>query len=158
MKKIHFSRVFSHLLCAFAFTAVVSASSFAETGSSSTNPSLPPVQTQGQTEFLTGGVGLDESEAILREGNSWPLMLELAQAGSQRGVYIADVQVTIKDGSGNTVLDVNAEGPYLLVKLPPGKYSLEAMYESIKLNRNLNLQEGRNQRMTLLWPVPKNGE
>lgn len=154
MKKINFSCMVS----IFAFTAAISASGFAEINSPSMNSSLPPVQIQGQTEYFTGGVGLDESEAILREGKSWPLMLELAQAGTPRGRYIADVQVNIKDSAGNTVLDIIAEGPYVLAKLPPGKYSLEAVYKTIKLKRSLNLQKGRNERMTLLWPASENGQ
>lgn len=82
-------------------------------------------------------------------------MLELAQAGTPRAVYISDVQVTIKDGSGNTVLETVTEGPYLLVKLPVGKYSLDATYESTTLHRHLNIQKGSNKKITLLWPAPK---
>src|SRR5574340_1554283 len=91
-------------------------------------PSLPPVQSQGKTEFLTGGVGKDESDAILHVANAWPLTLELSKAAAPRAEYISDVQITIKDKSRNTVLDINAEGPYVLVKLPPGKYSLDAVF------------------------------
>src|SRR5688500_13276122 len=69
--------------------------------SSSVNTSLPPLQWQGQTLFLTGGIGKDESDSILHQGRSWPLMLELAQAATPRAVYISDVQVIIKDAAGN---------------------------------------------------------
>jgi hypothetical protein len=83
-------------------------------------------------------------------------MLKLAQAGFPRAVYISDVQVIIKDASGNTVLETITEGPYLLVKLPPGKYSLDATYESVKLHRDLSIQKGGSKQITLLWPAPKN--
>lgn len=139
----------------FSFSSLFSIPSFAEADSSGRNPSLPAVQTQGETEFLTGGIGKDESEAILQEGKAWPVMLELAQAADPRAQFISDVQITVKDKSGNTVLDTSAEGPYLLIKLPPGKYALDAVYESLKLHRNLDIREGSHKKITLLWPAAK---
>ena len=123
-----------------AAASVIAAPSFAqETASTAESPagssSLPPTQSQGQTEFVTGGVGRDESEAMKKEGRAWPLMLEFAQTSGGRAEYISDVQVTIKDKSGNTVLDATAEGPYMLIRLAPGKYSLDAVYESVTLHR-----------------------
>jgi hypothetical protein len=117
--------------------------------------SLPPVQSQGQAEFLTGGVGKDESDAISRAAGAWPLVLELSQSLPPRAEYISDVQITIKDKSGNTVLDMTSEGPYVLVKLPAGKYSLDATYESKTLHRDISLEKGRSKRLSLMWPAPQ---
>lgn len=61
------------------------------------NYTLSPVQNQGHIEFLTGGIGSDESKAILQEGGKWPLMLELARASMPRAEYLSDVHITIKD-------------------------------------------------------------
>ncbi|MDQ3185410.1 MAG: carboxypeptidase-like regulatory domain-containing protein [Pseudomonadota bacterium] len=119
------------------------------------NPSLPTVKSQGQTQFISGGIGKDESEAILHARSSWSLMLELTQATGPRAEYISDVQITIKDELGNTVLDTTAEGPYLLVNLSPGKYSLEATYKSATLHRNLSVQKKPGKKITLVWPVAK---
>ena len=134
--------------------AIFSTLSFAEE-----NPSLPPVNTQGQTQFLSGGIGKDESDAILQARISWPLTLELTQLTEARGPtaeYISDVQIIIKDALGNTVLDTTTDGPYLLVKLPAGKYSLDATYNSITLHRNFNLQKGPGKKVALVWPTAKN--
>lgn len=145
---------------ALALAGIGSSPAFAQvaqvnTDSSSMTPALPPVQSQGQAEFLTGGIGKDESDAILHEGRSWPLMLELAQVDTPRAAYISDVQVTIKDRSGNTVLETVTEGPFLLVKLPPGKYSLDATYESTTLHRHVYIEKGGSKKITLLWPASK---
>ena len=72
-----------------AAASVIAAPSFAqETASTAESPagssSLPPIQSQGQTEFVTGGVGRDESEAMKKEGRAWPLLLELAQTSEGR--------------------------------------------------------------------------
>ena len=133
-----------------ALAAIFSTLSFAEV-----NPSLPSVKSQGQTQFISGGIGKDESEAILQARSSWSLTLELTQAADAKAEYISDVQVTIKDKLGNTVLDTIAEGPYLLVNLSPGKYSVDATYNSVTLHRDLSLQKKPGKKITLTWPVAK---
>jgi hypothetical protein len=114
---------------------------------------LPQVQSQGQTEFITGGVGKDESDAIAQAAGAWPLMLELSQSAAPRAEFISDVQIIIKDKSGNTVLDMTSAGPYVLVRLPAGKYSLDATYESKVLHRDISIQKGRSKRLSLMWPT-----
>lgn len=149
MKRTEFTKAGLVLI----FLAVFSTSGFAGNDNTSPGTSLPATQTQGEVVFLSGGIGGDESEAIKKEAISWPLMLELAQAATPRAEYIGDVPVTISDESGKIVLDTIAEGPFLLVKLPPGKYSLDATYQSIKLYRQLNIQKGQHEKLTLIWPA-----
>jgi hypothetical protein len=143
-----------------AMTPAAYAQDASAAASQAANPSLPPLQTQGQTEFLTGGIGSDESEAIRKEGRSWPLMLEFAQGDASgaagRAEYISDVKIVIKDKSGNVVLDAKAEGPFMLVKLAPGRYSLDATYAPTTLHRDLKLEKGQNRKITLRWPAARN--
>lgn len=117
--------------------------------------SLPPVQTQGQVQFLSGGIGKDETDAIKRAAGSWPLVLEFAQLSAGHAAYLSDAKVTIKDAAGTTVLETVADGPYMLVKLPPGKYAVEAVYQSKTLRREASLQKGESRTISLLWPAPK---
>lgn len=131
---------------------MINTSVFSQEESATINFSLPPVQSQGQIEFLTGGIGLDESRAILLEGGKWPLMLELAKASTPRAAYISNVQIIIKDISNSIVLETITDGPYLLAKLPQGKYSLEATYDGKTLHQDFILQQG-HKKITLLWPA-----
>lgn len=117
--------------------------------------SLPPVQTQGQAQFLSGGIGKDESDAIKRAAGSWPLVLEFAQLSAGHAAYLSDAKVAIKDATGATVLETVADGPYMLVKLPPGKYAVEAVYQSKTLRREVGLRKGESRTISLLWPAPK---
>ncbi|TYP71589.1 MULTISPECIES: carboxypeptidase-like regulatory domain-containing protein [Nitrosomonas] len=135
---------------------IISTSSFSQVELVPTESALPPVQNQGEVVFMTGGIGQDESHAIFKEGKKWPLMLELAKAGTAQAVYISNVQIVIRDASGSTVLETMSKGPYLLAKLPPGKYSLDATYEGDTLHRDLYVQEKEHhKKITLLWPAPK---
>jgi hypothetical protein len=141
--------------------AVVLASSFSASSSAQDSGqegevTLPSVQSQGQIEFITGGVGKEERDAILRAAKSWPLLLELAQVSGPGADYISDVQIKIKDKSdksGNAVLDATVDGPYVLVKLPPGKYGIDATYESRTIHRDETVQRGQNKKVTLIWPA-----
>ena len=40
----------------------------------------------------------------------------------------------------------------MLIRLAPGKYSLDAIYESVTLHRDLTLEKGQNRKMVLVWP------
>jgi hypothetical protein len=86
------------------------------------------------------------------------MVLELAQSGPARAAYISDVRVTIKDGSGNIILDTITEGPFLLVRLVPGRYSIDASYESKTLHRDVSIGKGGSNKIMLLWPAPRSEE
>jgi hypothetical protein len=88
---------------------------------------LPAAQTQNGVQFVTGGIGSDESKSLREAMPHYPLALIFASPESADvAAYLADVQVAITDSAGKTVLNTKSDGPYLLVKLPPGKYSISA--------------------------------
>lgn len=81
----------------------------------------PQPQQQGSVRFLTGGVGQSEQKDIRGEAGAYDLWLTLTRPD---GAYLADIDVAIQNASGHTVLHTRADGPFLLVKLPPGHYSV----------------------------------
>jgi hypothetical protein len=89
---------------------------------------LPPVQQQGSVEFVSGGVGLSESDAMKAAQQTYPLSLVFAQHMAGQNAYAADVPVTITDAKGVAVLTTTTNGPYLLVKLPPGLYKISSTF------------------------------
>ena len=98
------------------------------------------IQTQQGIAFITGGVGLDEREAIEAMAGDFSLKLRFALKG---GSYIADVQVRIQDEQGEPVLESAADGPWFLVDLAPGKYTVLASDPNEKLQRDVQVQQGR---------------
>ncbi|MBU9571194.1 carboxypeptidase-like regulatory domain-containing protein [Burkholderia multivorans] len=87
---------------------------------------LPEATQQGDISFVSGGIGKDQSTAFERNESAWPLALRFTGKG---GEYLADVHVRVVDGKGNEVLKTDARGPYMLVKLPPGRYTVHASYQ-----------------------------
>src|ERR1700686_3310701 len=81
------------------------------------------VQTNGGVSYVSGGVGsasIDRLNALARDFN-----LKLVFA-AKSGDYVSGVKVTIADAAGKTLLDTTSEGPWLLTKLPVGKYQIVA--------------------------------
>ncbi|KAB0632116.1 carboxypeptidase-like regulatory domain-containing protein [Burkholderia latens] len=92
----------------------------------SSDDGLPEVSQQGDVSYVSGGIGKDQSTAFERNESAWPLALRFTGKG---GEYLADVHVRIVDGKGTEVLKTDARGPYMLVKLPPGRYTVHASYQ-----------------------------
>jgi hypothetical protein len=85
---------------------------------------VPPVErTASGIPYLSGGVGLEEQDALRAVSGDYNLHVTLAQ---RDGHYLSDARVTIRDGNGATLLETVARGPWLFTTLPPGKYTVTA--------------------------------
>ena len=109
----------------------------------------PQPQQQEPVSFVSGGVGEDEERAIERLVPDYPLQLLFVTKG-EPNQYLADVKVQIKDKSGNVVLDTTADGPFLLAKMPLGKYSISADHEGAVKRQTIHVG-GKAQRVVFVW-------
>ncbi|MEA3121790.1 MAG: hypothetical protein QOH33_1348, partial [Paraburkholderia sp.] len=66
----------------------------------------------------------------------WPLAFRFTGPTSD---YLADVHVRIVDPRGIEVLSADSMGPYMLVKLPPGRYTVHASYADQEQKRTVNV-------------------
>lgn len=112
---------------------------------------LPPVRTGGPVEYLSGGIGADESAAIRNASGQWPLTLEFAIKDKQRADFAADVKVRVLDARGNEVLQATSEGPFLLARLAPGSYAVEATLAGQTQRRKVDVRAGKPSREVFLW-------
>lgn len=87
---------------------------------------LPPEQQAGAVSYVSGGVSSDEAEAFKAARSTYPLAIELVQQQPGRNEFTADVRVTLTDSAGHVVLDAKADGPFMLVRVPPGQYRVQA--------------------------------
>jgi hypothetical protein len=114
--------------------------------------SLPEVQRSGRVEYLSGGIGHDEAQAVQAEARRWPLTLEFAVNDRPRADFAADVAVKVRDARGHTALDTTASGPFLLMKLSPGMYKVDATLRGQTLHREVHVQAGHPTQALFLWP------
>ncbi len=109
---------------------------------------LPQELHQGDLTFISGGVGLDESQALRAASPHWPLAMRFTGASSE---YLADVHVRIIDAKGVVVLQADSRGPYMLVKLHPGRYTVSATYEERTKEVALLLKHGIHKKLDFSW-------
>lgn len=112
---------------------------------------LPAVQHQGSVQYVSGGIGLDESEAMKAAAKDYPLSLTFAAQRDGKADYVANVAVVIQDGHGKQVLQAEAQGPYMLVKLPAGSYKVSATYNGKAQEREVNVQNSGTARAVFEW-------
>ncbi|GAB3627428.1 carboxypeptidase regulatory-like domain-containing protein [Pandoraea terrae] len=112
---------------------------------------LPPEVQQGSVSYLSGGVAGDESAAIKQAMGRYPLSIELYAKGDGANEFLADVPVRISTAHDKMVLDVTAKGPFLLVKVPPGAYTVRATYEGKEMIRKVNVSAKGHARAVFLW-------
>lgn len=84
----------------------------------------PAVQVQQSSgvQFLNGGAGEGERAAMRARQAEFPLQILFSAPSGAYGV--AD-RVSVADAKGE-VVSVHGAGPLLMVKLPPGRYTVEA--------------------------------
>lgn len=79
--------------------------------------------TEQDRPFIMGGVSIEEAYSLEAVRDKYRLWLVTADQTS--GAWLAGVSTTIRDSNGNEVLQTTLEGPYLLVDLAPGRYTIE---------------------------------
>lgn len=98
----------------------------------------PVAHAVGEMRYLSGGVGIDERDAMREQMEDYNLRLKFAAVG---GAYLAKVMVRIEDPSGRRLLDAQSDGPWLFVKMPKGKYKLIVENGGISQAREVDLSK-----------------
>jgi hypothetical protein len=113
---------------------------------------IPEAKISQGIEYISGGIGSEESDAMLALGKKWPLVLEFSQDHPQRPLWVADVTVKILDQKKKVVFEALSEGPIMLLKISSGKYDAEYSFEGKVLKRSLAIEEGKFQKQSVIWP------
>jgi hypothetical protein len=135
MKKKHLALIIPFIL--FSFPAVAE------------HPILQP-QTQGEITFVSGGVGVEELNAIQAIRSDYNLSLLFSAQGT--GEYLSDVKVNIKDSSGNTLLETVSDGPMLFARLKPGRYTVTADLEGLVAHKKASIVGNKRTSLTFILP------
>jgi len=67
---------------------------------------------------------------------------------------MADVQVTISDATGKTLVQTTADGPYLLASIPPGRYRIGATAGSSTKQQSVNVPQHGPADVRFYWDAP----
>jgi hypothetical protein len=113
---------------------------------------IPDAKVSQGIEYISGGIGSEESDALLALGKKWPLVLEFSQDHPQRPLWVADVTVKIMDQKKKVIFEALSDGPIMLLKINPGKYDAEYSFEGKVLKRSLVIEDAKFQKQSVVWP------
>ncbi len=100
--------------------------------------------------YVTGGIGYCESQEMRRIAREYPVELMFVRKTPESEHFLAEIPVTIKDVKGNLVLETVTKGPYLLAKLPPGRYVITGDYYGEVKTHHLTTSQ-KHQRVVFVW-------
>jgi len=109
------------------------------------------VHTQGNVTYVVGGLAKADANAIEHAAPFYSLQLEFLRKAEPKDEYLSHVKVRIKDAQGKMVLDVTTDGPFLLARLPAGKYTVSAARDGEVKSRIVRVIPHRHQRAVFRW-------
>jgi hypothetical protein len=145
-------------LCAagLAFAALTAVAA-AQSAASGPSAGLPAERQANGIAYVTGGVSEEESSAFRQARSSYPLSVELVQQKDGRSQFTADADVRVLDGAGKAVLEARADGPFMLLRLPPGQYRVQATLNGRTVeSKPVAVSAGRSAQAMLSFPPTPN--
>jgi threonine dehydrogenase-like Zn-dependent dehydrogenase len=111
------------------------------------DPMLPMATESGAVTVISGGVDLDEAERMKQAAGRYPLRVVFSVPG---GNYAVPQEFTLMQGT-QTMVKIPSAGPWLLIDLPPGAYTMRAQVEDRVFERAVTVSRRGN---TVHWVVP----
>ena len=118
---------------------------------------VPLIHKSGAVEYMSGGIGTDESSVIEAISKHWSLSLEFAVKSGKRAEFAANVKLSVHDAKGREVLHATSGGPFLLARLAPGNYTVDATLAGKTLQETVAIQTGKAVKAVFIWPVGTDG-
>jgi hypothetical protein len=106
------------------------------------------IQTVGNISYVSGGVGTDSQDRLNSLTKEFNLKLVFAM---KSGGYVSGARVTLADAGGKTLLDTTSEGPWLLVKLPSGRYRVIATLSGKTIERKTAVNAANLKTLDFRW-------
>jgi hypothetical protein len=98
--------------------------------------------------YVSGGIGLDEREAMSAIASEYNLKIVFAL---KEGNYLADASVLIKNAQGRTFLDAVSDGPWFYAKLPAGHYTVTATIAEKAENQAVEIKSTGHAVLHFYW-------
>lgn len=105
-------------------------------------------QAQGDITFVSGGVGLDEVDAMKALKPNYNLHLLFAV---KSGEYLSDIEVAIFDKKGNVYLQTLSLGPFMFVNLKSGSYYVKAQLDGRVISKKVTITAHKSTSLSFIW-------
>lgn len=108
----------------------------------------PRVEHAGGMSYVNGGVGEESRAAIDRLAPDFALRNVFSGQGGQ---YVVAERMTLQNASGGEPVVILNAGPILLIRLPPGRYTMEATVGGQLQRKTVQVGSGPT-RVDWRWP------
>lgn len=102
----------------------------------------------GDVTVVNAGASAEEVDALKRLSPQYPLRLVMS---NPNGDYVVARSVTVKS-EGRILADIGDAGPWLLMDLPAGRYTLEGDFDGQRYSKTVTVS-GHGQ--TTHWVMPR---
>ena len=100
--------------------------------------------------YITGGASIDERDEMAAQRKDFTLLLKVA---AKSGKYLGASDVKISNQAGVTVFECTTDGPWLLVDLPEGRYTVSATGVGITQSQKILISKKTPRELTMFWDV-----
>jgi len=116
----------------------------------------PPIQVAQGIEYMCGGAARDEAAFMEMVSPRWAATIELGISdgkGALKPGFPAKAAVEIHQKyTGQTVMSVESQSPYMLARLNPGAYDVNVTLGGLTLTQTLVVIAGVPARASFVWP------
>lgn len=107
---------------------------------------------ENEVTFVSGGIGSCESQEMRKIAKDYQLELVFVQKTATSESFLANIPVEVTDKKGSYVLDTITKGPFLLAKMPNGRYTVTATFNGEAKTQQV-LITAKHQRVVFVWRV-----
>jgi hypothetical protein len=105
--------------------------------------------TMGSVETVCTGVGSGKDDP---RWASYPVKVEFSNGGAQ---FLSGAHVKLAGASGKTMAELDCSGPWVLFKLPRGKYNVSATIDNVTHSASFSPPDHGQKRVELQFPNMK---
>lgn len=116
--------------------------------SAQAQPDILTEQSQDGVTYIDGGIGEAERDEIRRRAPEFNLVLLLTE---RDGSYLAGAEVLVLDGKQQIRFTDDNAGPFLLLRLPPGRYEIRASVAGERQSSRVTIGPRGQQQRVLRW-------
>lgn len=118
--------------------------------------SNPPIQVAQGIEYMSGGAAKDEAAFMEMVSPRWAATIEFGVSdgkGAQQPGFPAKASIEVRQKyTGQSILNVQTQAPYMLARLNPGAYDVNVTLGGLTLTQSLVVIAGVPARASFVWP------
>jgi hypothetical protein len=110
------------------------------------------VHADNEVTYVSGGIGSCESQEMRKIAKEYQLELVFVQKTATAESFLANIPVEVIDSKGSYAIDTVTKGPFLLAKMPNGRYTVTATFNGETKTQQVSIT-AKHQRVVFVWRV-----